>query len=358
MDPLGPLKHFDTYQQRRRGLAIPLAVVKKFADDSAGNLAALVAYYAFFSLFPLLLVFVTVLGFVLQGHPHEIARVEHSVLANFPAFSTLIKLRSIKGSLVALIAGLVTSLWSGLRVTGAAQTALDTVWAVPRKDRPNFLQSKLRGLFLLLSLGLLFIVATLLSGIVTGGFGSVLTKVAGILISLIANLVLFLAAFRFMTAPSVPTRDLRSGIVLAALFWTVLQVLGGLYVGHVLRSLSGTYASFAVVIALIVWLHLGAQLTLYAAELNTVLERRLYPRSLFGPPAGPADQETLAAIARTEERNPIEHVAVSFSGPDPARVPTNPTPAPADPAPAPTPDRSEPPGPNPDGRHDALPRPG
>ena len=53
---------------------------------------------------------------------------------------------------------------------------------------------------------------------------------------------------------------------------------------------SATYAQFALVIALLVWLHLGAQLTLYAAEINVVVSRRLWPRSLFGPPAAPADE--------------------------------------------------------------------
>jgi len=83
---------------------------------------------------------------------------------------------------------------------------------------------------------------------------------------------------------------------------------------------SGTYGTFAVVIALLVWLHLGAQMTIYAAELNVVLERKLYPRSLIGPPDEPADQAALTALAEAEERNEIEHIAVSFD-PDPQADP-------------------------------------
>ncbi|HET9074555.1 MAG TPA: YihY/virulence factor BrkB family protein [Solirubrobacteraceae bacterium] len=321
MDLLTPLKRFDAYQQRHEALSIAVAVVKKFGDDGAGSLAALVAYYAFFSLFPLLLVFVTVLGFALHGHPGTISSVEHSVARNFPGFAggshPLINFHSLTGSVVALIIGLLTSLWSGLGITGAAQNALDTVWAVPKKHRPNFLAGKGRGLLLILSLGLLFLVATLVSGIVTGGFGGVLAKILGILISLGVNVLLFLVAFRFMTASSVATRDLRTGIAVAAVLWTALQVAGGIYVKHVLAGLSGTYSTFAVVIALFVWLHLGAQLTLYAAELNVVLRRRLYPRSLLGPPEQPADQATLAALAKIEERSQEEHVEVAFSDPQP-----------------------------------------
>ena len=317
MDFLAPVNRFNAFQQRHTATAIPFAVIKKFGDDQAGNLAALVAYYAFFSLFPLLLVFITILGFVLHGHPHQIHSVENSLRKNFPEFNTLIQFNQIKGSGIALIIGIVTSLVSGLGVTGAAQNALDAVWAVPKKDRPNFIQGKARGLGLLFSLGGLFILATLLSGIVTGGFGGVFTKILGIVLSYLANCALFYVAFRFMTAKTVGTRDLRDGILLAALFWTVLQALGGIYVKHVLGGLSTSYGSVATVLGLLVFLHLGAQLTLYAAELNTVLRRHLYPRNLLGPPEEPADQATYAALAKVEERNPIQHVNVTFGEPEP-----------------------------------------
>jgi membrane protein len=319
MDPLTPIKRFNDFQQRHVMLAVPFAVLKKFSDDGASYLATIVAYYTFFSLFPLLLVFVTILGYVLHGHPGTIRSVEDSVSRNFPGFAggkhPLLDFHSLSGSAVALVLGLATSLWSGLGITGAAQNAFDTVWAVPKKSRPDFFQGKGRGFLLILSLGALFLVATFVSGIVTGGFGGIVAKILGILISFVVNVLLFLAAFRFMTAKAVSTRELRSGVLLAALFWTILQAVGGIYVKHVLSKLGGTYSTFAIVIALFVWLHLGAQLTLYAAELNVVLRRRLYPRSLLGPPEQPADQATYAALARVEERHDTEHVEVSFSEP-------------------------------------------
>ncbi len=291
---------------------MPLAVVKKFGDDQGGNLAALVAYYAFFSLFPLLLVFVTILGYVL-GHNHsEMLSVEHSVQKNFPAVGDYLSFTSLHGHLLPLILGVVTSLWSGLGVTNAAQNALDTIWAVPRKERPGFLPARARGLLLLLMLGVLFIVATAASGVVTGGVGGPLAKVLGIAVSLLVNVLLFLVSFRLMTASVVPTRSLWRGIIVAAVLWTILQAVGGLYVGHVIKGIPGAYASFAFIIALLVWLHLGAQITLYAAELNVVLTRRLWPRTLLGPPDQPADQETYTALAKAEERHADETIEVSF----------------------------------------------
>jgi YihY family inner membrane protein len=316
VDLLGPVNRLDGFQQRHKSLAIPLAVIKKFGDDHAGNLAALVAYFAFFSLFPLLLVFVTILGWVLQGDHSALQSVENSVRNSFPAIGNNIKFAQLHGNVIALIIGLATSLWSGLAVTNAAQQAFDRVWAVPLKERPSFLKSRARGLMMLVTLGVLFIVATGASGLVTGGVGGPATKVLGIVVSLLVNILLFLAAFRLMTAPTVQARRLWPGIGLAAVFWTILQAVGGLYIGHVLKHLSSAYENFGFVIALLVWLHLGAQLTLYAAELNAVVERRLWPRSLVGPPSEPADQETLGALAKVEERSDEETIEVSFDTAD------------------------------------------
>ena len=314
MDLLAPVKRFDRFQQKRRWLAIPMAVVKKFADDQAGSLAALIAYYAFFSIFPLLLVLVTVLAYVLQGDPGAQRSINNSVLSQFPIIGTDLgkNIHALHGHVIALVIGLVTSLLAGLGVTQAAQNAFDRVWAVPFKDRPDFLRARLRGVGLLISLGLLFIVATLASGLVTGGLGGPAAKVAGIVISLILNFALFFAAFRIMTSNTVQTHCLWIGVLVAGVFWEILQVVGGYYIGHVFKHSTSTYGFFGVVIALLVWLHLGAQLTLYSAEINVVITRKLWPRSLLGPPEAPADQETLEALAKVEERHDSEQVEVSF----------------------------------------------
>jgi uncharacterized BrkB/YihY/UPF0761 family membrane protein len=116
-----------------------------------------------------------------------------------------------------------------------------------------------------------------------------------------------------MTAAAVATRDLWLGVLVAGVLWEILQVVGGYYVGHVVKNSTDTYGTFAFVIALLVWLHLGAQLTLYAAEVNVVVKRRLWPRSLLGGPTEPADKRTLTALAKVEERHPEEQVDVEFT---------------------------------------------
>jgi membrane protein len=314
VDFLRPVRAFDSVQQRHKWLAIPLAVVKKVGDDQGGNLAALVAYYSFFSLFPLMLVLVTILGYVLQGDPGTQQAVRDSVLAQFPIIGADISknIHQLHGHVVALVIGLVTSLLAGLGVTQAAQNAMDRIWAVPFKDRPNFIKTRLRGLALLVSLGLMFLLATLASGLVTGGLGGAFAEVGGIALSLLLNIGLFLAAFRWMTSPSVPTRSLFAGVGLAAVAWTILQIIGGIYIGHVFKHSTSTYGFFGIVIALLVWLRLGAQITLYSAEVNVVIARRLWPRSLMGPPSSRADERALTALAKVEERHENETVDVEF----------------------------------------------
>ncbi len=314
MDPLRPIRAFDRLQQRHRGLAIPMAVVKKFGDDQGGSLAALVAYYAFFSLFPLLLVMVTILGFVLQHDSHLQTKISGSVLSQFPIIGPQIgkNLTGLHGNVVLLVLGLITSLLSGLGITQAAQNAFDRVWAVPFKERPDFVHARLRGLALLASLGLLFIIATVATGLVSAVLPGALAKIGGIIVSLALNYALFLAAFRMMTAAVIGTRCLYVGVVVAGTFWTLLQLLGGYYLNHVLKHSTGAYGTFGLVIALLVWLHLGAQLTLYAAEVNVVVTRKLWPRSLMGPPQSAADLQTLTALAKVEERHEHEQVDVEF----------------------------------------------
>ncbi len=315
MDLLAPVKRFDDFQQSHKWLAIPMAVVKKFGDDGAGSLAALVAYYGFFSLFPLLLVMTTVLGFVLKGNASAQKAVEDSVLGQFPVIGDQIKVHSLRGSTTALLIGLLFALLGGLGVTSAAQNAFDQVWAVPRKHRANFLTARLRGLALIMALGILFLIATVITGF-TSGITGPFSKAAAIIAGFLVNTVLFTAAFRFLTSAQIPTRRLLIGVPIAAASWSALQLFGGLYINHVVRHASAVGGEFALVLGLLVWLHLGAQVTLYAAEINVVVARRLYPRNLIGPPEAPADEKTLTALAKVEERSDAEQVDVTFDRTD------------------------------------------
>ena len=310
------LRALDRRQQRSRRLSFLAAVIKKFGDDQAGQLAALIAYYGFVSLFPLLLVLVTVLGFVLQGDPSEQKRILDGTLGQFPLISDQLRLQSLTGSGVGLAVGVVGSLLAGMGITGATQNAFNRIWHVPFKQRPNWLQARLRGLGMLAILGTLSIVSTTAAGYVGTASHAAIAVIAGVVVAFALNLALFMTAFKLLTAVEVPWRDLLPGVILAAVFWQLLQHLGGFYVEHELKHTGPLYGVFALVLGLLAWLYLGAQLTILAAEVNVVRYRRLWPRSFFSEPLLDADRRALTSSAEVEERVHEENVEVSFDGPE------------------------------------------
>jgi YihY family inner membrane protein len=316
MDLLAPVRAFDRFQQRHATLGIPSAVLRKFADDGAGSHAALIAYYGFVAIFPLLLLFTTILGFVLQDNPSAQQAIIDTAVSDLPVIGNQVKAQTLSGSGVALVIGAVGTLLSGLGVTVAAQNAFNTVYAIPHKRRPDFFMTRVRGLAVLVALGLLQILSTAVSGLAGGGLGGHWTLIGGIVLSVAVNLLLFLAVFRLLTHPSVHWREILPGILAATALWTALQALGGVYVAHVVRGASEAYGTFATVIGLIAWLYLGARFVVLAAELNTVLARRLWPRSLLAPPVLDADHRALEALARTEERSDEQHIEVTFRDPE------------------------------------------
>jgi YihY family inner membrane protein len=309
------LHKIDRRQQRTPGVRFVAAVYKKFSDDQAGQLAALIAYYAFVSIFPLLLVFVTILGFVLQGHPADQEKIVHGTLGQFPVLSDSLKLQSLKGSGVALAIGIVGTLLAGMGVTSAAQNAFNGIWHVPFKSRPNFIFSRLRSLATLAVLGTLTVVSTAAAGYVGSSSHGAPAVIAGVLVAFVVNVALFMTAFKLLTAAAVSWREYLPGVIAAAILWQLLQHLGGYYVDHTLKHTQPLYGTFAVVLGLLAWLYLGAQLVIFAAEINVVRARKLCPRSFFSEPLLDADRRALTSSAKIEERMEPENVEVSFEEP-------------------------------------------
>jgi len=272
------LRSVDAFQQRHAAIGFPFAVVKKFGHDQAGNLAALIAYYGFFSLFPLLLVLVTVLGMVLRNNPDLQTRILDSALANFPVIGTEISrnVHALEGSGATLALGIALTLWSGLGVIKATQAAMNTVWNVPFEHRPNFLKSTLRALIMLGGLGVLTL-ASAAAGSVGGGSDQWWLVILGVAVSLVMNLFLFLLAFRILTSENLTWSEVLPGAAVGSVAWTTLQALGGYYVSHQLQGASEVYGTFAMVIGLLAWIFIGAQVTLLAAEVNVVRKRHLWP---------------------------------------------------------------------------------
>lgn len=294
----------DAFQQRHPLLAFPVAVWQKFNHDQAGNLAALIAYFGFVAIFPLLLVLATVLNIVLKNDPGLQKTLTNSALAQYPVIGQQIKsqLGSIPGTGLPLVIGAVLLLLGCRGVANAMQNALCEVWDIPRASRPGFPMSQVWSFALLLTVAVGFIVTTSLSGL-AGGAGHVLTgagaTIGAVVISLVLNVGVFWLGFRLATARMVRWRDLVVGAVIAAVIWQILQVAGGYVVSHQLQRANELYGTFGVVLGLVAWLYLQAEVTLWAVEVDVVLARRLWPVSLL--PAAESEPESGDTAADTAD---------------------------------------------------------
>jgi membrane protein len=285
MDLKAPLRRFDRYQQDHRLLAAPLGVVKKFGDDEGGSMVSLIAYRAFFSLFPLLLLMTTILGYLLADDPSLRETVVDSTLSQFPVIGDQLRGGSLTGSGVALAVGVVGSLLAGLGVVLETEKTFDTVWGVPKEERHGFVGARLRAIGLLVVLGGLAVASTVVTGLVSGG-ADLFGPFWGLLIATALNLVVFAAVFRLLTTREVGLRALVPGIAVATVGWELLQLLGGWYISHEVRNAGPAYGTFALVIGLLAWIHVGALFVVLGAEANVVRERRLWPRSLLADDDG------------------------------------------------------------------------
>lgn len=317
----------DRFQQNHSWAGFPLAVVYKFTDDQGGYLTATLAYYSFLSLFPLLLLLTTVLGFILAGDVTAQHAVLRSTLSQFPIIGDQIRtnVTSLKGSAVALSVGIVGSLYGGLGVAQAGQNAMNNIWGVPRNRRPNPIKARLKSLIAVLALGGGAVGTTVLSGFfTTSGAGALhlgmLGRLLALAVSLLGNIALFIAGFRMLTAEDIHRRVLIPGAVAAAIMWQALQSLGSYVVKNNLRHATETYGLFGVVLGLVAFLHLAALLTLLCAEVNVVRARRLWPRSLLTPftdnvQLTDADERSYEALATTQQTKGFEDIDVTFDNP-------------------------------------------
>lgn len=293
----------DRLQGRQAWLAIPVATWKKFQEDRAANLAALIAFFGFAAIFPLLLVLITVLSITLKNNPALQHDLLNSALAQYPVIGQQIKtlgnLHSLQETGLPLAIGIVLLLLGARGVAGAMQNALCEVWGIARPSRPGLPWSLLYAMALVLVVGVGLTLTTFLSGL-AGGAGHVLTgagaHVGAVAISMLLNFGVFWLAFRLATVRRVRWHDLRISAAIGAVVWQVLQLAGGYVVSHQLRRSSELYGTFGVVLGLLAWLYLEAQVTLYAAEVDVVLVRHLWPRSLKSDKRESARQDKKAGM--------------------------------------------------------------
>ena len=319
-------ERLDRFQRRHPGAGLPLAVIYKFGDDSGTYLAALLTYYGFVSLFPLLLLFSTVLGFLVRGNAHLQQQLLHSALQQFPVIGQQLSApEHLGGGVTGLVVGIVVALYGGLGIAQAVQYAMNTAWAVPKHRRPNPFAARGRSLLLLFTGGVAVLFTSVLSalGSSASAFGAQIDLGVHVLLTLVSvliNSIVFVFAFTLATPRRLTVRQVLPGALAAAIAWQLLQSFGGRYVGHVVKNASATNAVFALVLGLLAFIYLAALAFVLCIEINVVRVDRLWPRALLTPftddvelTAG--DEKVYADAARSQSAKGFEQVDVRFDPP-------------------------------------------
>ena len=299
------LDRIDVLQQRHTLAAFPVGVWLRYREDRAFEYAALLSYYGVFSLFPLLLVLVTILGLALVDNPDLRDRVLNSVFSQFPVVGNQLAAGtdSLEGNGVVLIVGILMALWAGLGVVRVAQDAFNTMWGVPIISRPTFVPKVLRSLGGLLVLGVGFAATAVVTGITAYAPDLPgIARLVGAVLSIATGAALLIALFKVLTAAPVSFRSLVPGAIVGGVFLWILQLVGGFYMSRVIANASAVYGTFATVIGLMVWMALMAKLILLAAEVNVVADKHLWPRSFNGRNLTEADERSFSDVASRDIR--------------------------------------------------------
>jgi membrane protein len=318
----GLVDRLDGFQRRRRVVGLPLAVVYKFFDDQGNYLAAIVTYYAFVAIFPMMLIGTSVLGFVLQGDQELKQQLLDSALGRFPIVGDQLgRPEGLQGSTSAVVVGALVALYGIIGLGQASQNAVSTAWAIPRNSRLNPVVSRLRSLLLFVLGGLALITLGVLSSLASHtevlGTGVAGTLVGDLLTVVLTGLVLT-TMMRLALPEKASWRQLLPGGIAIAIMWQVLQKLGGLYVERVINKVSEMGGVFALVLGLFALLYIAAVMAMLGIEISVVLARRLFPRALLTPftdrvDLTDADRRVYTDYAQAQRHKGFERVTVTFT---------------------------------------------
>jgi membrane protein len=312
-------ERLDRWQQRFPRAGFPIATVYKFADDMGNYLAALLTYYAFISILPLMLLASTILSIVLVGHPDLQQKLISSALAEFPVVGTQLQApAALSSGVTGVVVGVLGATYGALGVAQALQYAGNTVWHVPRNRRPNPFLARARSLALVVTAGLGLLVIVLGSALMTALFNDhVLGRVLTFVTSTAILTVVFLVAFRLAPKHRVTPRDLLPGALIAAVLFQSLQSFGYAYVARVIKNASEVNAVFALVLGMLAYLYVAALIVVMSMEINVVRVERLWPRALLTPftdnvDLTEADEEAYRAQAQAQRTKGFETISVEF----------------------------------------------
>jgi membrane protein len=282
-------------RHRSRAVDVLLRVIDGYRFHLTGRNAAVIAHYAFISVFPLFLVFTTILGFILQDRPDLQAEIVDSALAQLPIIGDTLTNRpeALRGSAVALVVGLSIALWSGMKAFVAVQRSLDDIAEVPVRDRASFLSMRVRALLGIAVVGGAQVASTAITVIASQVDSAMINRVLLVVGAAVVNSAVVACSYRFLSSAPAPWATVWPGATTSGIAFAILQLVGTTVVSRSIANAESVYGSFAAVIAILAWLSLHAVVVLVGAELNRAMIATR--RDGWEPERTPTDPPTTAA---------------------------------------------------------------
>jgi len=308
------IARLDAFQRRRKFLGFPLAVLKKYGEDEAGHQAALLAYYGFLAIFPLLLALTSILKLVVRGNNHMRQSIVQSVTDYMPIVGSDLQqnVHGLGATGVALVIGTVLTVFGARGVADALRSGINHVWQIPYMRRTGFPHNILKSLLSMVVFGVGLVLAPLISGyaISVGGHGLPI-RLLTLLITSAILFGVFLTLVRIALPMRVRSRELWPAAALATVGLMILQLVGSYVLTHQLKHLSSLYGTFAIVLGLLYWLYLQSQVFFYALETASVRALQLWPRALDQSSLTAADRRAFRLYALRNRFHASEEITVT-----------------------------------------------
>lgn len=307
------IKAVDQYQRKNAPLGFIYALIKKYGQDNGGYQSSIITYYAVLSLFPLLIVFTTLSELALRSHHALHTRVVNALNRYFPIIGNQLQqsVHSPRRAGIALGVSLLITLYGALGGASALQFSINSLWHIPPVRQPSYLKNTLRGFGIVIVAGIGFVVAAVLAGYTAILGRGIEVRLLSIIISMLVLWGTFILLFKLAISGNKSVKSVAIGAGFVAVGIQLVQTLGTTILAHELKSLSNMSDTFALVIALMFWLYLQAQIILYGVEIDVIREDHLFPRSLQ-PPLTDADKLAYTNYAEGHRQTLDESVRVKF----------------------------------------------
>jgi membrane protein len=300
----------------------------KWSEDKVPRLGAALAYYAVFSIPPLVLLVIAIVGLVYQGDVAGAIQRQLGGLMGQDTARTMMEAATQQGRSsggIATIFGVALLLFGASGVFGELQDALNTMWGVqPKQNRGIMGLIKDRFLSFTMVLGIAFLL--LISLVVSAGVAAVGGwlpggEAAGHIIELALSFgvttLLFAMIFKMLPDVKIAWNDVWIGAVATAILFTIGKFAIGLYLGK--GSVASAYGAAGSVIIMIVWIYYSAQILYFGAEFTRVYANRygsrVVPAENAEPLPGERQKTASTPAGRPERPQPVERVERNVPAP-------------------------------------------